>query len=325
MRMTSPAVDDTESEPKQGPTGTLHRVRSALTKRGFLVVADDDENPTQLAASRGLSGKFAPLVVHLSLLLILLGGAAGLALGSSSEVMIGDGEKVVLGTVLDRGRRQQGPLYEYLNPSKSRMDSTAVNVDDFRIKYRESGEVEQFYSILTVLDQETGEKVFTDEIYVNKPLSYGGSTVYQADWGLDRLQLYVNGRALIVPLKSLPPQAPGDRSWGAFLPAQVLETIDPNRPKSTSNDDGIVFVAENMRNVQVYGADRTLAGILRSPLQPLDPRISGMPIPIAESIKVDGLELRLDRILGATGLIVKSWVHQSYVVAVAKLKMIRAY
>mmetsp|Transcript_8593 Transcript_8593/g.15410 ORF Transcript_8593/g.15410 Transcript_8593/m.15410 type:complete len:610 (-) Transcript_8593:77-1906(-) len=287
-----------------GPT--LQRTRAALERRGFVVVADSEENPKQLSASRGLSGKFAPLMVHVSLVIILLGGAAGLALGSSSEVMVGDGGEVTMGSVLDRGRREKGPLYSLLNPSKGVMDATLLKVDDFRIQYRAGGEVEQFYSKLTVRDQKSGEQMMQDEIYVNKPLAYAGATVYQADWGIDRLQMYINDRPVVIPLKQLPSEGASDRSWGAFLPMEVITAEDPNKVTSVSSTDGLVLVVENMRNVQVYGSDKSLAAILRSPDQPMDPRMTGMPVPFGEAVKVDGVNLRLDRILGATGLIVKN-------------------
>eukprot|EP00971_Amphidinium_carterae_P287695 5711738-Amphidinium_carterae.1 len=244
-------------------------------------------------------------MVHVSLVIILLGGAAGLALGSSSEVMVGDGGEVTMGSVLDRGRREKGPLYAMLNPSKGVLDVTSLKVDDFRIQYREGGEVEQFYSKLTVRDR-NGQQMLQDEIYVNKPLAYAGATVYQADWGIDRLQMYINDRPVVVPLKQLPSEGASDRSWGAFLPMEVLKATDPNQVSSMSSTDGIVLVVENMRNVQVYGTDRNLAAILRSPGQPVDPRMTGMPVPFGEAVSVDGVRLRLDRILGATGLIVKN-------------------
>jgi len=303
VNLTCPAAAEAETPGAAGPT--LQRTRAALERRGFVVVADSEESPKQLSASRGLSGKFAPMMVHVSLVIILLGGAAGLALGSSSEVMVGDGGEVTMGSVLDRGRREKGPLYAMLNPSKGVLDVTSLKVDDFRIQYREGGEVEQFYSKLTVRDR-NGQQMLQDEIYVNKPLAYAGATVYQADWGIDRLQMYINDRPVVVPLKQLPSEGASDRSWGAFLPMEVLKATDPNQVSSMSSTDGIVLVVENMRNVQVYGTDRNLAAILRSPGQPVDPRMTGMPVPFGEAVSVDGVRLRLDRILGATGLIVKN-------------------
>lgn len=283
----------------------LKRLRRVLERRGFSVRLDDEACPGRLAASRGLLGKFAPMVVHLSLLLCLLGGAAAILVGAAGEVMIGDGGLADIGEVLERGRRSKGPLYDWLNPSKPFFDNTKVKVEDFRIEYEKDGTIDQFYSKLAVEDSKTKRRLYSDEIYVNKPLRFGGATLYQANWGLDRLQLYLNGKPIVVPLKQLADSDP--RTWAAFLPEELVKAKDPSAVKKLSSvETGVVLVVENMRNVQVYGADKSLAGVLRSPTAPVDPKMTGMPIQFGEVIQVDGSELRLDRIVGSTGLIVKS-------------------
>jgi len=283
----------------------LVKLRASLQQRGFAVRVDEEECPGRLAASRGLVGKFAPIVVHLALLLCLAGGAVGLLFGSSSEVLIKDGGQADMGAVLEQGRRIKGPLYA-LNPIGNLMAGTSLHVEDFRIEYRDNGDVEQFYSTIAVEDGKTRNKLYGDEIYVNKPLRYGGATVYQADWSLDRLQMYLNGKAIVVPLKQLPDEG-GTRLWGAFLPQEIVTAKDPNEIKRIKNPkEGIVMVVENMRNVQVYGSNKALVGILRSPLAKVDRKMEGMPIQFGESIQVEGSELALDRVVGSTGLIVKN-------------------
>jgi len=284
----------------------LDNLERALRHRGFVVRSREEDGEHQLCATRGLSGKFAPMVVHLSLLLVLLGGAAGIVFGASSEVIIGDGGVADIGQVLDSGRRAKGPLYEFFNPFKGFLDNTKLRVDNFRIEYRDDGEVDQFYSKLSVQDGSTKEQLISDEIYVNKPLRYGGATIYQADWGIDRLQLYVNDAALVVPLKPVKGEG-GLRVWAAFLPSELAFAPNPSIVKKiTRPDEGIVLVTENMRNVQVYGTDKNLAAILRSPNAKMDKRMKGMPVQFGEQVTVEGSALRLDKIVGSTGLIVKS-------------------
>lgn len=122
MRMNCPAA-----------TGRLQQLRAELQQRGFVVRSDDEAVPTQLAASRGLLGKFAPMAVHLALLLTLAGNAVGLIFGSSSEVLVGDGGYADIGRVLEAGRRIKGPL-SMLSPNKGLLENTFVRVDDFRIE-----------------------------------------------------------------------------------------------------------------------------------------------------------------------------------------------
>lgn len=310
MRINCPAASadaGQSADSGQSASSRLLEVREDLKKRGFNVRSDNQDNPSQLAASRGLIGKFAPMVVHLAMLLSLAGNTVGLIFGASSEVMIGDGGFADVGRVVEQGRRAKGPLYDFFSPNKGLLDNTNVKVEDFRIEYQENGQIDQYYSKLVLENAKTKERLYKDEIYVNKPLRYGGATLYQADWGIDRLQMYLNGRGIVVPLKALPDQN-GERSWGAFIPIELVKANDPESIRKISNtQEGLVLVVNNMRNVQVYGSDKSLTGVLRSPEAKIDQKMEGMPIQFGEEITVEGTsKLRLDKILGSTGLIVKS-------------------
>ncbi|CAJ1372255.1 unnamed protein product [Effrenium voratum] len=304
MRVNCPASEAAEAA-EVGTGARLLRLREELQRRGFVVRSDQEANPGQLAASRGLLGKFAPMAVHLALLLSLLGNTVGLVFGASSEVLIEEGGYADVGQVLDGGRRIKGALSN-LSPNKGLMDATNVKVEDFRIEYKDDGTIDQFYSKLAIEDAKTNERLYSDEIYVNKPLRYGGATIYQADWGIDRMQMYLNGYPIVVPCKALPVED-GERSWAAFLPLELVAAKDPTTVKQIAKPkEGIVMVLNNMRNVQVYGSDKTLAGVLRSPQAKVEKKMEGMPIQFGEEISVEGSQLRLDRIVGSTGLIVKN-------------------
>jgi len=145
MRMNCPALGDGVQVP--GSAERLQQLRTELKNKGFIVRADDDINPTQLAASRGLLGKFAPMAVHLALLLTLLGNTVGLVFGSSSEVLVGDGGYADIGKVLDAGRRIKGPL-AVLSPNKGLLDSVFVRVDDFRIESLSCSLQKAFWNLL---------------------------------------------------------------------------------------------------------------------------------------------------------------------------------
>lgn len=68
-----------------------------------------------------------------------------------------------------------------------------IRVNDFSIEYREDGSEKQFFSDLSVLDVNTGEQLTRKTISVNKPLRWGGVTLYQTDWSLAALSLRAEG------------------------------------------------------------------------------------------------------------------------------------
>ena len=139
-------------------------------------------------------------------------------------------------------------------------------------RYKEDGNIDQFYSKLAVEDAKTQEELYSDEIYVNKPLRYGGATppglifcllcclfarIYQADWAIDRLQMFVNGYPVVVPCKSIPADG-RDRQWAAFLPFELVNAKDPSQVTVTKPKEGIVFIVQNMRNVQEWAPESIL-------------------------------------------------------------------
>eukprot|EP00929_Paragymnodinium_shiwhaense_P108578 TRINITY_DN74899_c0_g1_i1.p1 TRINITY_DN74899_c0_g1~~TRINITY_DN74899_c0_g1_i1.p1 ORF type:complete len:608 (-),score=122.85 TRINITY_DN74899_c0_g1_i1:61-1884(-) len=310
MKVSSAANDAAEGEQEDADpvaAARLCNLQAALEKRGFVVRTDNAEAPSKLVAQRGLLSRFAPLVVHLGMVVTIFGAGLGLLIGSSSEVIIPDGGDANLGEILARGRRLQGPLAA-LNPVRGLMDESQLKVNDFRITYRESNEVLQFYSDLIVQDKKTGNAVTQKEIFVNEPLRYGGATIYQADWAISRVQLFVNDVPILVPLKELPKKEDVAKSWAGILPGEIVEAKDPRTASgSLDRTKAYVVIVQNMRNVQVFGPDGSLVGVLRAPNMPVDRNMEGMPIQFGESIQAPtGSTIRLDRILGSTGLIVKS-------------------
>ena len=74
--------------------------------------------------------------------------------------------------------------------------ATVVRVNDFSIEYRDDGSEKQFFSDLSVLDATTGEQLTRKTISVNKPLRWGGVTMYQTDWSLAAVSLRAEGSSM---------------------------------------------------------------------------------------------------------------------------------
>ena len=107
----------------------------------------------------GLS-RTGPVVLHLGILILVLGGLATSLVGRRFVLNGSPGETL----------RLPGSPY-------------ALRVDDFRIETNAQGEVKQYRSQLAVL---SGESVVRrQEISVNHPLRYAGYNIYQASYQLD--------------------------------------------------------------------------------------------------------------------------------------------
>jgi cytochrome c biogenesis protein len=124
---------------------------------------------------KGLTGRIAPILVHFSMILVLLGTIIGSLFGFKAQEIVPKTENFHLQNILT-----SGPLTSVPNLS--------ARVNDFWITYTKSKSVSQFYSDISILDNK-GNEIKRKTISVNYPLIYNGIYYYQTDWNLIGLRL----------------------------------------------------------------------------------------------------------------------------------------
>ena len=136
---------------------------------------------------KGLIGRIAPILVHFSMILILLGTIVGSLFGFKAQEIVPKTEQFHIQNILTSGQLTSIP-------------ETSVRINDFWINYTKSKTISQFYSDLSVLDSE-GSEIDRKTISVNYPLIYKGLYYYQTDWNLIGLRFQLeNNETLEYPL-----------------------------------------------------------------------------------------------------------------------------
>ncbi|KAL3614137.1 copper chaperone [Castilleja foliolosa] len=268
-------LQSAESIRKQEFSDTLPR--ASIKDTGLILMGAGYEvflKGSSLYAFKGLAGRFAPIGVHIALLLIMTGGTLSATGSLRGSVTVPQGLNFVIGDILT-------PSGFLSTPSES--FSTEVHVNRFYIDYYDSGEVSQFRSDLSLIDI-NGKEVMRKTISVNNPLRYGGVTIYQTDWSLSALQIMKDDEGpfnlALAPLK-----INGDkRLYGAFLP--VGDTDSTNRK-------GISMLARDMQSIVLYDLEGKFAGV-RRPNSKLPIDIDGIKVVVLEAIGSTGLELKTD-------------------------------
>src|SRR5207245_8938762 len=121
----------------------------AFAERGYRVLINKGDTETTLYATKGIMGRVAAHVAHLSVTVIVAGGLLGNILGFR-----------------DFGVCLEGETYHV---PQGNFD---LHVDTFWIDYYDNGAVKSYNSTLTVI--ENGEKQVTKTITVNDPLVHKG-------------------------------------------------------------------------------------------------------------------------------------------------------
>jgi cytochrome c biogenesis protein len=221
-----------------------------------------------LYARKGIVGRIGPIVVHASMLIILAGSIWGALTGFMAQEMVASGNTFQIKNIIDAG-----PL-----ATPKILKDWSVRVNRFWIDYTPEGGIDQFYSDLSVVDQ-AGKDIDQQTIYVNKPLRYRGVTIYQTDWGIAAVRVRLNNSPIFqIPMAQLDTQGKG-RLWGTWIPTK------PDMSQGAS-----VLARDLQGTLLVYDA----AGKLVSTVRP------GM------ATQVNGITLKVDDVIGSTGLQIKS-------------------
>jgi cytochrome c biogenesis protein len=246
------------------PTASLDKMIPLLEQRKYRIFHEGEK----LYAHKGIIGRIGPIVVHAAMLIILLGGIAGALTGFIAQEMVPSGETFQIKNITDAG------IWAALQFPKD----WSVKVNRFWIDYLPTGEIDQFYSDLSVLDQ-AGKEIDRKTIHVNEPLRHKGVTLYQADWSIAAVQLKLNNSPILqFPMAKL--DALGGRIWGTWLP------LKPDM------SDGVSLIAKDLQGLLlIYDTDGKLISTVRKGMA-VD--VKGVKVSIADIVGSTGLQIKAD-------------------------------
>ncbi|MBW4636885.1 MAG: cytochrome c biogenesis protein [Gloeocapsa sp. UFS-A4-WI-NPMV-4B04] len=245
-------------------TGSLSSLTPLLQKKKYLVFQEEDK----LYARKGIIGRIGPIVVHVGIVLILAGSIWGAMTGFLAQEMVPSGESFKVHNIIEAG--------PWATPQIPKDWSLLVN--RFWIDYTPAGGIDQFYSDMSVLDNQ-GKEVKHKKIFVNEPLRYRGVTFYQTDWGLSAVRVQLNKSPVLeLPMAKLNSKGQG-RIWGTWI---------PTKPDLS---EGVSLLAKDLQGMLLlYDAEGKLVTTLRP----------GM------STEVNGVTLKIVEVVGSTGLQIKA-------------------
>ena len=124
---------------------------------------------------KGLIGRIAPIIVHFSMIVILLGAILGSICGFKAQEIIPKTETFHIQNVLNSGQFTLIPKF-------------SIRINDFWITYTKQRTITQFYSDLSILNVD-GNEIERKTVFVNSPEKYNGIDYYQTDWNIVGLRI----------------------------------------------------------------------------------------------------------------------------------------
>ena len=136
---------------------------------------------------KGLTGRIAPIIVHFSMILILLGTIVSSVGGFKAQEIVPKTENFHVQNIFTNGQFTKIP-------------HISGRINDFWITYTNQKTVSQFYSDISILDT-NGNEISRQTSFVNSPAIFKNIYFYQTDWNLIGLRLnYGNDQTLEYPL-----------------------------------------------------------------------------------------------------------------------------
>ena len=213
---------------------------------------------------KGLIGRIAPILVHFSMILVLLGTIIGSLFGFKAQEMIPKTENFHIQNVLTNGQLTIIP-------------KTSARINDFWITYTKNKTVSQFYSDISILNTQ-GNETDRKTISVNYPLIYNNIYYYQTDWNLIGLRFQTtNNDIMEYPLLNILNNQ--NKVWLTWV------------SNTKSLNEGMIALIDNLEGYcSIYNETGTFLGNIE-----LNETINfKQPFTLLEIISSTGLQIKTD-------------------------------
>ena len=213
---------------------------------------------------KGLIGRLGPIIVHFSMILVLIGTIISSISGFKAQEIIPKTEIFHIQNILGTG------VFTELPKVSSR-------INDFWITYNQRNIVQQFYSDLSILN-DNGVEINRQTIYVNSPAKYNGITYYQTDWNLIGIRVKTESEKInqypLIPISNKQ-----EKLWVSWIPL------------TTELDRGLTILINNLEGyLSIYNSDGRFLGNLE--LNETQSFIK--PLTFIDVISATGLQIKVD-------------------------------
>jgi len=213
---------------------------------------------------KGLVGRIAPIIVHFSMIIILIGAIFGSISGFKAQEIVPKTETFHIQNVLNNGQFTIIP-------------KVSIRINDFWITYTKQTTITQFYSDISFLNID-GNEIQRKTIFVNSPAKYNGIDYYQTDWNIIGLRVKLKNTSIFqYPFINLPNSQ--EKIWLTWINT------------SEQLDNGLTLLIDNLQGYcSVYNKVGTFIGNLE-----LNENLKlGNSLTLIDILSSTGLQIKAD-------------------------------
>jgi cytochrome c biogenesis protein len=239
---------------------SLNKILSKIKEEKYSIF----QQKNTIYCYKGLIGRIAPIIIHFSMILVLFGTIIGSLFGFKAQEIVPKTENFHIQNVINNGQFTFIP-------------NTSARINDFWITYTKNRTISQFYSDISILNDQ-GNEVDRKTISVNYPLVYKGVYYYQTDWNLIGLRFQnLKNEVIQYPLVNI--LSNKNKVW--------LTWVNSNNVLN----EGIVAIIDNLQGYcSIYNEKGKFLGNIE-----LNENLTlDRPITLSEIISSTGLQIKTD-------------------------------
>jgi cytochrome c biogenesis protein len=239
---------------------SLNKILSKIKEEKYSIF----QQKNTIYCYKGLIGRIAPIIIHFSMILVLFGTIIGSLFGFKAQEIVPKTENFHIQNVINNGQFTFIP-------------NTSARINDFWITYTKNRTISQFYSDISILNDQ-GNEVDRKTISVNYPLVYKGVYYYQTDWNLIGLRFQnLKNEVIQYPLVNI--LSNKNKVW--------LTWVNSNNVLN----EGIVAIIDNLEGYcSIYNEKGKFLGNIE-----LNENLTlDRPITLSEIISSTGLQIKTD-------------------------------
>jgi len=241
-------------------TYSFHKILSRIKEKEYSIF----QQKNIIYCYKGLIGRIAPILVHFSIILVLLGTIIGSLFGFKAQEIVPKTENFHIQNILNNGQFTVIP-------------NTSARINDFWITYTKNKTISQFYSDISVLNNQ-GNEIERKTIAVNYPLIYKGVYYYQTDWNLIGLRFQNLANEVIeYPLVNILKNQ--NKIWLTWIAT------------NNSLNEGIIVIIDNLEG---YCSVYNETGQFLGNIELNESSQFHQPIILSEIISSTGLQIKTD-------------------------------
>lgn len=239
---------------------TINQTLSKLKKRNYSLF----QQKNIYYCYKGVIGRIAPIIVHFSMILILIGTLIGSLTGFKAQEMVPKTETFYIRNVFNNGQL-------------TRIPSLCARINDFWITYTKQKTVAQFYSDVSILNYD-GIEIERQTNFVNTPLIFKNIYYYQTDWNLIGLRFQDFSNQIIeYPLINIFNSK--NKIWLTWI------------PNTDQINQGLIILIDNL---QGYCSIYDDTGIFLGNLELNETLFNNQQITLVEILNSTGLQIKND-------------------------------